>query len=305
MAKYVNVASVLFTANDARGKAQAKKAAYDHTREALRSLKGYGLDLLVLCEGVEALGQEMQDAEEVGKPGRFLSLYLDYAARENCHIAGSVKLREGDKIYNSIAFVSPGGILGAYHKTNLTQGEIDHGLASGKGAVVVDSAIGRLGGAVCFDLNFEPLRREYAALKPDILCFSSMFHGGLMQGLWAYQCRSFFVSSLYFHGGGILDPFGRPLATSDCYTAHPRARINLDRVMVHLDFNRDMFPDIERKYRGEVRVDIPANIGSALIYSLTDARSAMDIAHEFGLELLDDYMQRMEKANRANRENRK
>lgn len=307
MAKFVNVASVLFTAGGdyasrkQHGTRAIKQAAFDCTREALESLRGYGLDLMVLCESIEALGQDMDEAEETGKPGRFLSLYLDYAAREKCHIAGSVKIREGGKVYNSIAFVSPEGILGAYHKANLTQGEIDMGISSGKGAVVVDSAIGRLGGVICFDLNFSSLREEYAALQPDILCFSSNFHGGLMQSIWAYQCRSFFVSSLYFHGGGILDPFGRPLALTDCYTANARGRINLDRVMVHLDCNREKFPDIEKKYLGEVFVDIPPNIGSALISSLTDKRTAMEIVREFGLERVDNYFQRMEEANRRNR----
>ncbi len=307
MSRYVNVASVQFTVGGGfdtrseRGKARTKRAAFEHTREALRSLSGYGLDLIVLCESVEALGQDVEDAEDVRKPGQFLSLYLDYAAKEKCHIAGSVKISGKGRVYNSIAFVSPEGVLGAYHKTNLTQGEIDDGLTSGQGAVVVDSAIGRLGGAICFDLNFEALRREYAALKPDILCFSSNYHGGLMQGMWAYQCRSFFVSALYFHGGGILDPFGRPVALCDCYTPNPRARINLDREMVHLDYNRVKFAEIEKKYLGEVAIDVPANIGPALIYSLTDKRTAGDIVREFGLERIDDYFARMEKANQKNR----
>lgn len=307
MSKFVNVASVLFTAGGSyasrkdRETSAAKKAVYDQTNEALQSLRGYGLDLIVLCEGIEALGQDVNEAEETGKPGRILSLYLDYAAKEKCHIAGSVKIRENGRVYNSIAFVSPKGILGAYHKTFLTQSEIDSGHSTGKGAVVIDSDIGRLGGAICFDLNCERLRREYAALKPDIICFASMFHGGLLQGLWAHESRAFFVSSLFFIGGGIIDPFGRPVKLCDIYTDNPRARINLDRAMVHLDYNRDKFPLIEKKYLGEVVIDIPTNIGTALVYSLTDKRTAMDIVREFGLELVDDYFQRMEAANQKNR----
>jgi hypothetical protein len=307
MSKYLNVASIMFIAGGScetrgeRGRRRTKKAAFDQTRQALESLRGYGLDLAVLCESVESSGQDLADAEELRAPGRFLSLYLDYAARQKCHLAGSVKLREKGRVYNSIAFVSPGGILGAYHKTHLTPTELDMGLSPGLGAVVVDSAIGRLGGVICFDLNFETLRRQYAALKPDILCFASNYHGGLMQGQWAYQCRAFFVSALYFHGGGILDPFGRPRALSDCYTAHPRARINLDRAMVHLDYNRDKFPAIEKKYLGEVVIDVPPNIGPALVYSLTPKRTALDVVREFGLELIDDYFARCETANAAAR----
>jgi len=218
-------------------------------------------------------------------------------------VAGSAKLREGNNVYNSLAFIGPEGrVLGAYHKVNLTVGEIkEHGLRSGSHAAVVDTPVGRLGGAICFDLNFDEVRNEYRRLKPDILCFASNYHGGLMQAVWAYQCRAYFVSALPFFGAGILDPFGRPIKLTDCYSSVARATINLDRVMVHLDDNRARFPDIERKYRGEVVVDIPPDIGPALIFSLTEKRTAMDVVREFGLELIDDYFARSLAANAANR----
>jgi hypothetical protein len=191
--------------------------------------------------------------------------------------------------------------LNAYHKVNITIGAIEKGETSGSSAVVVDTDIGRLGGIICFDLNFEYLRKEYRALQPDILCFASMYHGGLMQEVWAYDCRSFFISALPFHGCGILDPFGRPLKLADCYTSVPMAKINLDRVIVHLDFNREKFTEIEKKYSGEIIIDIPPNIGAALIYSLSEKRSAMDVVREFELELLDNYFDRSLKANITNR----
>ena len=78
-------------------------------------------------------------------------------------------------------------------------------------------------------------------------------------------------------------------------------RVNLDRAMVHLDLNWPKFPEIERKYGDEVRIDIPPNLGPALIYSESDKRTAMDIVREFGLELLDDYFERSVKMNAANR----
>ncbi|MCK5843978.1 MAG: hypothetical protein KAG97_04665, partial [Victivallales bacterium] len=148
---------------------------------------------------------------------------------------------------------------------------------------------------------FEDVRNETAALKPDIITFASMYHGGLMQGLWAYQSQAFFVSALPFHGCGILDPFGIPLALTDCYTDVAVATVNLDRVMVHLDYNRDKFDGIRRKYGDEVIVDLPPNIGPALIYSTTEKRNAMDMVKEFELELFDDYMVRAIAANKGNR----
>jgi hypothetical protein len=173
------------------------------------------------------------------------------------------------------------------------------GLVPGRGAVVVDTAIGRLGGAICFDLNFEWLRKEYAALKPDIMLFPSMFHGRFVQQMWAYECRSFFVASLSFHGGSILDPLGSSLADTHCCANVAKARINLDRVIVHLDGNREKFGAMQRQYGDDIGICIPRDMGSALIYSLSPHRTAMDIVQEFDLLLLDDYFARARDANRS------
>ena len=251
---------------------------------------------------MQGLGQAVEDAEELVAPGPFLSLYMDFAASAKCHVAASIKLAENGHVYNSLAFIGPEGTaLGAYHKVNLTVSEIEAGLTSGREAVAVDTAIGRLGGIICFDLNFADIRHQYQRMRPDIMTFASMYHGGLAQQIWAYGCRSYFVSALPFIGGGILDPFGRPIKLTDCYTTVAMATVNLDRAMVHLDYNREKFPEIERKYLGEIVIDVPANVGSALILSLTDKRTAADVVAEFELELLDDYFERSRGANAENR----
>ncbi|NLF02216.1 MAG: carbon-nitrogen hydrolase family protein [Anaerolineales bacterium] len=302
MAHYVKIASVLFTTRAERGQPDAREIVLRETANTLDALRGKGLDLVVLCEGIESFAQQVDDAESVDRPGPLLGLYTDFARTAGCHIAGSVKLAESDHVYNSLVFIGPDGdILGAYHKVNLTLGEIGDGVRSGNQPVVIDTAIGRIGGAICFDLNFEEIRHGYRRLRPDIIAFASMYHGGLMQQMWAYECRAYFVAALPFLGGGILDPFGRPMALTDCYTPVAQARVNLDRAMVHLDYQREKFREIERRYGDEVCIDTPPNIGSALITSLTDQRTALDIVREYELELLDDYLARSAEANRDNR----
>ena len=71
--------------------------------------------------------------------------------------------------------------------------------------------------------------------------------------------------------------------------------------MVHLDYNCEKFPEIEKKYLGEVVIDIPANVGSGLLYSLSDKRTALDVVREFEFELLDAYFPRAMRANEENR----
>lgn len=301
MAKMVKIAAPLFESEHCCGKSGARDAVLAELREQMQKLSQTGLNLLVLSEGVEAIGMTMDKAESFDKPGAFLKLYMDFARKEKCHVAGSLKLEEKGRVYNAVVFIDDhGNPIGSYRKTFLTSSELDQSISPGKGAVVVDTKIGRLGGLLCFDLNFRELREEYAKLKPDILIFSSMFHGGFVQSAWALECRSFFVSALtsLCFGGGILDPLGTPLSAVDCYNKIARADINLDRAIVHLDCNCEKFPDIERKYGKEVRIQIPANIGRAIIYSNSKNRSAGDIVREFRLELVDDYFARMRSANK-------
>lgn len=303
--RYVTIASVLFQTEAKLGRERQTNATtmvLEETERVMKSLGGYQTDLAVFSEGIEFYGQTIDDAEEVGKPGPFLGKYMGFARSARCYVIGSVKLREGANVYNSLVYVAPEGrVLDVYHKMFLNISEIEEGIQSGHRAVVVDTPIGRLGGILCMDINIAAARQQYAALKPDILAFSSLYHGGLQQQEWAYRCRSFFVSSFHFHGCGILDPFGQPVKLTDEYNSVARARVNLDRAMVHLDFNREKFSDIGRKYSDEVLIDIPPNIGTALIYSCTEKRSAMDVVREFELELVDDYFERTIRANAANR----
>ena len=302
MSKYVKTVSVQFETQAEQGAKDAKKIVIGELNTCLKNLEGYNLDLVVLSEGIAACAQRVDEAESVSSPGDIMSVYMDFAVKEKCHIAGSIKLEENGKVYNSIVYIDPEGtVLGAYHKVNLTIGEIEKGLSSGSHAVVVDTEIGRLGGVICFDLNFEDIRKEYIALNPDIITFASMYHGGLMQALWAYQTQSFFISALHFSGCGIVDPFGREIIITDSYSKIAMATVNLDKEIVHLDFNLEKFADIRRKYQDDITIDVPPNIGSALIYSNSDKRSAMDVVKEFKLELLDDYFDRALKANADNR----
>ncbi|MDP6777215.1 MAG: carbon-nitrogen hydrolase family protein, partial [Candidatus Latescibacteria bacterium] len=284
MAKFVRVGSIQFDAfaDLKRGEPESMEKVLRMTRSDLDSLKGYNLDLVLTCELVEAFGLTLETAETVDQPGPFLSAYQDFARTESCHVAGSIKVREGDDVFNSLAFVGPDGtVIGVYHKTFLTENERNQGLRSGDGPRVFDTTIGRLGGVICFDQKFERLRFGYRDLNPDILTFASAYHGGFLQQQWAYECKCYYLTALRFYGGGVIDPLGQPVKLNTNYTRTMHATINLDRVLLKRGGNSHKFPLIEKKYQDEVTVDVPSYLGAALIHSNTDARSAMDIVEEF------------------------
>jgi len=305
MSRFIKIAATQFIPVEVQtqdGGPAARLRVLKELKQTTQSLKGLGIDLVVTCEAIEEICQSVDQAESLDQGGEMLSHYCEMAQTLKATIAGSIKLNINGHAYNSIVYIGPdGSILGHYNKTYLTQYELEIGLTPGSGAQVVQTPAGILGGAICFDLNFHDLRESYVALKPDIITFSSMYHGGLMQSMWAYQTRSFFASSLPFTGAAILDPFGREQTSTDCYNTNAIATVNLDRVMIHLDFNLEKFDEIRRKYLGEVKISIPANVGSALLYSTSNKRTSMDIAREFELKLLDNYMDSSVKQNMAKR----
>lgn len=306
MSKYVKVASVEFNTRAIYGSREANSIILEETAETLKSLKGSGVNLVAFSESIES-HQLIEQAEEVNNPGPFLRLYCEFCKSENAHVAAALKIREGEKVYNTITFIDPEGtVLGIYKKNFLVIDEIEKtGLTPGNGPLVIDTAIGRIGGVICFDLNYEELRQQYRELKPDIMVFSSTFVGDMLQNFWAYDCKSFWVASLPASrrfGCSIINPMGRFIARGDQYTPVLQATLNLDRVMVHNDNNYLKYPDIRRKYQDEVKIEThPHNLGVSLIYSCTDKRSAKDIIKEFELEQFDDYFARSRAVNNTNK----
>ncbi len=124
-------------------------------------------------------------------------------ARQNkCYVVYSAhrEMPDGTRRNSSVLIDRTGQVVGVYNKNHPTIGEMDKGIPSGKDAAVIECDFGRVALAICFDLNFDELRLKYAEAKPDLVIFSSMYHGGLVQGYWAYSCRSHFVGAIAGRG---------------------------------------------------------------------------------------------------------
>lgn len=293
MAKYVNVAAVHFEINAERGNPASQSKVLEQLKFATDQLDGTGIDLLLTSEGMGAIGQTMGQAESPSAPGPIYNTYREFAIRNHCTVAGSIKLKDQGQIYNALVYIGPNGeFLGDYRKVFPTLGELERGISPGTGATVIETPAGKLGGVICYDLNFEQLRNQYHELKPDILLFSSMFHGDHLQSNWAYHCRSWFVAACKDNTSDILNPLGRLTASTNYYMRIVRDRVNLDRFVMHLDHNLEIFPDIRRRYGDEISIEANPKLGVAVLYSESDKRNAGDIAGEFGLIQLDELFER-------------
>ncbi|MBN2592771.1 MAG: carbon-nitrogen hydrolase family protein [Sedimentisphaerales bacterium] len=222
--------------------------------------------------------------------------FADTARDNKCYIVYSAYriMPDGSRRNSSILIDRKGNVTGIYNKNHPTIGEIENGTLCGKDAPIIECDLGRVAMAICFDLNFDELRLKYVKAKPDLIIFSSMYHGGLMQSYWAYSCRCHFVGAIAGSAtpSEIRNPLGQIIASNTNYFNFAVAKVNLDCKMAHLDYNWERLRKLKAKYGPKVTISDPGCLGSVLISSEHETISVDDMIKEFQIELLDDYFDR-------------
>lgn len=217
-------------------------------------------------------------------------------AKENhCYIVYSAAREMPDGTWRnaSILIDRQGKVMGAYNKNHVVIEETTKaGILCGRDAPVFECDFGRVVCAICFDLNFDELRLKYAKAKPDLIVFSSMYHGGLMQSYWAYSCRAHFVGAIAGLPCEIRNPLGEVVASNTNYFDFVVADVNLDCRLAHLDYNWSRLRALNAKYGPKVKIRDPGFLGSVLISSEDETITVDEMIAEFKIELLDDYMAR-------------
>jgi predicted amidohydrolase len=219
---------------------------------------------------------------------RSLDMFCGLAREYGTSLVFNIKVGRRN---SSFAVDLKGDTIGRYDKVFPISTEMEQGIIPGNEAAVFPfGEIKKAGFAVCFDLNFKELREEYAKLKPDVMFFSSMYHGGLAQKIWAYETRSYFVASICGNPSAITAPNGRIIAQSTNYTPYCTAEINLDSKLIHLDFNVEKLQAMKKKYGAGVKIDDVGYLGSVLVSCETEEMSMEGLMEEFQITPLDDYL---------------
>lgn len=203
---------------------------------------------------------------------------------------------ESGRWFNSTRIIDDRGeVAGTYDKVFLTIGENeDDGLAYGDKPVAVELGFGRVAPIICFDLNFEELLAQVRTLAPDMVLFSSAFHGGYLQQHWAYTLGVPFVASVYPPApSGVLSATGEHLARTTNYNEEVTVRLNLDAGLIHMAYNEERFGEIKLRYGSRVRIHDPGRIGVVLISSEDENLAIEDVMEEYGLERVRDYFDRV------------
>lgn len=148
--------------------------APDHTQlsAAVRDAVGRGARLVVLPE-LATSGYELRDTAEAiaaSEVDRLTVALLQALSVElGCVLVAGIAERSGDVVHNSAVVVDGGVVLACYRKVHLWGREPEVFRAGCDAPAVVDTAAGRIGVMICYDLEFPEWVRMAADAGAEIV----------------------------------------------------------------------------------------------------------------------------------------
>ncbi len=239
-----------------------------------------------LCHPGEAMYDHLEPAD-----GGSLLRIIDLARKYEVDLVWPRFEVGADGPRNASVYVDRHGeVLGRYYKMFPTLGEMEHGIIPGEGGVCVETEFGKVGFAICFDLNFIALRDSYRPQRPDVIVFSSMYRGGVEVQTWAVDLGCYMVSSHGVELGRIVDRGGRILELCT-YEALVTAPVNLNSIQLHMDYNYGKMDTMLEKYGSQLRFDYYTQEARYVISSETVPIA--DLVEEYELMTIDEYWRRV------------
>jgi hypothetical protein len=294
-----------------------------NTRMAYNSDEEDSLVLDKACDGIKNLGKDRPDlillseifstyvreetpayvksiAQSVPGP---LSDRLSLLAKEfNTYIAFGMFRKDGDDVFNSLVLLDRNGNhVWTYDKMTPVICEMDDwGIKPGGYPQSYECDFGRIGAAICFDINFLELAEIYSRQKIELLLFSSVFPGGRLVDIWALRYGFAVACSTYCDNNKIMDCTGTTISKTSNKIPHITGILNLNRRIVHMDGNLEKLEKIRDKYAGDVLIEDMRDEGCCILRSLKPGLEVDSLFEEYGVEYLDSYFTRSRKVREQN-----
>lgn len=150
-----------------------------------------GADLIVLPEA-------WAGSEPAAMDGPLMQRFAALARKHHTYIVNCMFRKVGDKAYNSAVLIDrEGHVAGVYDKTFPYWSEFDSvkDLAVGADVPVFETDFGKLGIAICFDVNFPELWKQLADHQAEIVVWPSAYCGGSSLQAHAINHHYYIVTS--------------------------------------------------------------------------------------------------------------
>lgn len=177
-------------------------------------------------------------------------------------VGGSLPELDNENIYNtSVIFDDNGNILDKHRKVHLFDVEIEGGirfkesetLLSGDKITVVDTQLGKLGVAICYDIRFPELLREMAIRGAEIIIVPAAFNMTTGPAHWELLIRARGVDNQVY-----MVAVSPARDVTGCYVAYGHSMVvdpwgdivskcNEDEAIVYYQFNSTRIKDIRNQ----------------------------------------------------------
>ena len=205
-----------------------------------------------------------------------------------------------DTYFNSGVLIGrKGEIVGKYHKYYPTIWEIESGITPGTEFTVLETDFGKVGMAICFDLNFFDVAVGLAQNGAEIVFWASAYDGGKHLSIRPWNHRYYIVSAVNCDYARIVDTMGDVRAMTGPRDPVVAETIDLDVGLFCTDFNSPQIPLMRSRYGPDLTIKTWHEEGFFTVQTNRDDLSVADIMEEFLLDPLDEFLARNERLQAA------
>ena len=231
--------------------------------------------------------------EVKGLKTHFITRVAEYARRYRMYIVAGFYAKVDHRVRNVAALIDrTGNLVGTYAKQYPTEQEIDCGVTPGAEVVVLETDFGRLGLAICFDLNWQPFWTELARQGADLVCWISAYEGGFPLQAYAWLHQYPIVTSVWPYHARVIDFTGRILTSTSRWGRLATCDLNLDKRLFHTDLQADKLLAIQTHYGQRIRLETFTEEHLFTLESQDPNLSLDEVVAEFGLVDYQTYIDR-------------
>lgn len=218
------------------------------------------MDLAIKClhaagaagADIVCLPEEFSGGASEPVPGPTTEAVAALAKEYGMYVVCPLVERAGDREYNTAVLIDRAGdIAGRYRKIFVFWGENRH--AGEAGVPYFDTDFGRIAILTCFDLNYPELWREASDRGAEIVFWPSAYGGGFplkgYAGIHAYYVVSVGNGDFIDMTGEVIPPASTPMDRLHIAT------LDLDRTLVHKDYNRDKVAALLEAHRDAITLE--------------------------------------------------
>lgn len=252
-----------------------------------------GADLIVLPETWRGQNDHTRETLE-GPTLRELSRLAD---KYDTYIVSPIDRIDGEERFNSAVLLDrKGKVAGVYNKVYPYWAEFDFAqpVKIANDIPVFDTDFGRLGIAICFDVNFPELWQGLADRGAELVVWPSAYSAGTSLQAHAINHHYYVVSSTHLGDCQVFDITGEKILDERGEGIHvSRITLDLDRGIYHDNFNGQRRDDLLKDRRGEVELEKTLDREQWFVLRAKQPGvSARKLAEFYGLEELRDYVSR-------------